>query len=438
MNCRDTQERLIDLFDSATPTGVAAELRAHLAACEICAREYAQLQAAVASIEPPLRVQASPDFKERVMNKITEPEAPRGRWRILIPRLAAVSAVALVLVALAPMLDSLGRKGGQQPTPVMSLLAQSVQAMSNLQSIHITARMRTLPRENFEYINPRCEFLPLEIWKQYGNPAKWRVEKPGRRVAVDGQHAVMLIGDDRASKHSPRANYLSWLNVLLDSEQIMEQELQLARAQISKTSLGEQDHNGVRQLVLTVERKASNVGNDWVKNKSVSESDHTRIYRFDPVTKRLEGMQIVLHAADGDSVVFEITGIRYNEPLDPALFTLVVPQNAIWSVDPEKMPTNRPLPNSPKEAAIMAFDAMSREDWPQALVVFSESDFNQNFKTMFGGLQVISTGEPFQSGLYRGWFVPYEIKLKSGQVRKHNLALRNDNAAKRWVLDGGL
>jgi hypothetical protein len=59
-------------------------------------------------------------------------------------------------------------------------------------------------------------------------------------------------------------------------------------------------------------------------------------------------------------------------------------------------------------------------------------------KDYLGGLEIISIGEPFQSATYRGWFVPYEIKLRSGQVKKHNLALRNDNRAHRFQLDGGI
>jgi hypothetical protein len=51
---------------------------------------------------------------------------------------------------------------------------------------------------------------------------------------------------------------------------------------------------------------------------------------------------------------------------------------------------------------------------------------------------VVKLGEPFQSAPYEGWFVPYEIQLSDGTTHKNNLALRNDNPAKRWVVDGGL
>jgi hypothetical protein len=61
-----------------------------------------------------------------------------------------------------------------------------------------------------------------------------------------------------------------------------------------------------------------------------------------------------------------------------------------------------------------------------------------DFKKHLGGLEIVELGEPFQAKPYGGWFVPYEIRFQGGRVQKHNLALRNDNAAKRYVIDGGL
>jgi hypothetical protein len=39
---------------------------------------------------------------------------------------------------------------------------------------------------------------------------------------------------------------------------------------------------------------------------------------------------------------------------------------------------------------------------------------------------------------FAGWFVPYEIRFKDGTVKKHNLGVRDDNPAKRYVVDGGI
>jgi hypothetical protein len=185
-------------------------------------------------------------------------------------------------------------------------------------------------------------------------------------------------------------------------------------------------------------RAQGDLSNDWLRNKTVVESDHTRIFRFDALTKRLTAMQVFVNTGDRDVLVFEVTGIEYNATLDPALFALQLPESTIWSVPADQMPVPAEgLPANPKEAAALLFDALSKEDWQRALSVYPDSEVQPAFKKTYAGLTVNSLGEPFQSGVYRGWFVPYEITLKSGLVKKHNLAVRNDNSKKRWVVDGG-
>jgi hypothetical protein len=35
-------------------------------------------------------------------------------------------------------------------------------------------------------------------------------------------------------------------------------------------------------------------------------------------------------------------------------------------------------------------------------------------------------------------FVPYKIQLKDGRTKKWQVAIRCDNADKRWYIDGGM
>jgi hypothetical protein len=53
-------------------------------------------------------------------------------------------------------------------------------------------------------------------------------------------------------------------------------------------------------------------------------------------------------------------------------------------------------------------------------------------------IEVLSIGEPIRIAMYPGVLVPYRVRLKSGQILDHRLALRNDNAERRWEFDGGL
>jgi outer membrane lipoprotein-sorting protein len=421
MTCREIQKRLVDLFDCEPPQKLG-EIEAHLAACDRCAREYAAVQAAVGLIQPQLRVQPSPDFKERVMNELMQVKLSPNPWRWVLRLAVAGAAIVLVILLFA--------QSGQ--SPALNLMAQSAQAMSNLQSVHITARMRTEPNDNFELIVPQADWVPLEIWKQFGDTPKWRVEKPGRVAVMNGASSLMLLRPNQVVEGGTNPGFLDWVNALLDTDKIMDNELVSARAQLSSARLAEQ--NG--HYVLTVQRVAQgDFRNDWLLNKTVSTSNHTRVYRFDAASKRLESMQIALNTKAGDVPVFEITHIAYNESLDPKLFTIDLPPNVIRSLPAEQMPTTRALPQSPKEAAAMFFDALSRQDADELLTVYATSAAPSWLKRITS-LNVVSLGEPFQSGQYPGWFVPYEITM-NGETRKHNLAVRNDNPAHRWVFDGG-
>lgn len=356
------------------------------------------------------------------MQKMTQMEATRGRWR-WAPRLALAAAAAAVAII---VFAQPGR------SPAMALMAQSVQAMSNLQSVHITARMRTLANDNFEYINQNLGWVPLEIWKQFGDPPKWRVEKPGRVAVMDGTSSLMLIRPNFVVDGGTQPGFLEWVGALLDTDKLMESELAAARTQKASARLAEQDGH----YILAVQRTAQgDFRNDWALNKTISSSNNTRVYRFDAATKRLESMQLVLNTAKGDVPVFEITAISYNDSLDPTLFALDVPANAIRDVPAEQMPAKHALPQTPKEAASMFFDALARKDIDELLTVYPASA-PPDWVSRITSVQVVSLGEPFQSGLFPGWFVPYEITI-NGESKKHNLAVRNDNPAHRWVFSGG-
>jgi hypothetical protein len=60
-------------------------------------------------------------------------------------------------------------------------------------------------------------------------------------------------------------------------------------------------------------------------------------------------------------------------------------------------------------------------------------------------MEIIRLGKPFKGRVimfggieYPGVYVPYEIRLKDGTVKKFQLAIRCDNPEKRWYWDGGL
>jgi hypothetical protein len=430
---------MTDLFDTEKHPS-AESVRQHLEGCPECRARFEQEQRAFDAIRPAQRIVASQHFKEGAMKTIiAEVERESGRtehswnWRYW-SRWAAVAAAAILVYLLFPVLriDNLGnsRAAGN------ALLAQSVEAMSNLQTVHMVGRMRTVPGDNFEFIGTNYEFVPLELWREYSPPPRWRVEKTGRVVVMDGKSSTLYISkSNMAMTATARAGFVEWLRPLLDPESILQRELDAGRAGKANATLTES--NGT--LTLSVRRGArGDFSNDWSRNKSILGSDHTCVYRFDSGTKRLNGLQVMVHTGNADVTVLEITSVSYNEVFPSNLFALQLPADVNWLVNPTQLKPQPAGLDGPKQAATFFFDALARQDWDAVLQVFPFSQVSDEIKQVYGGLEVVSIGEPFRSGLYRGYFVPYEVRLRDGSTKKYKLAVRNDNPAARWVVDGGL
>jgi hypothetical protein len=92
------------------------------------------------------------------------------------------------------------------------------------------------------------------------------------------------------------------------------------------------------------------------------------------------------------------------------------------------------------EAARMFFEGCAKEDW-EAVQKLYPIKLDDDFKEYLGGIQIISIGKAYKSSLhplYHGVFIPYEIKFKTGDTKKWNLAIRNDNKYRVWQVDGGI
>ena len=227
----------------------------------------------------------------------------------------------------------------------------------------------------------------------------------------------------------------------MDVDKVLDSEVKLAQEQGSELMLTPtKGLDGKDKLLVSVEALAQgDFTNDWLMNSSIDASDNLRIYTFDAETNLLETLEVYVHTDGEDVMVLQITDIEYNLEIDPTLFALELPEDVIWSEQPRELADNEKYQQmGPRETAQAFFQACADENWDEVLKFRPTSAAPQWLKDKYGGLEIVNIGEPFKSGLYAGWFVPYEVRLKSGGIRKFNLAVRNDNPAKRYVQDGGL
>ena len=325
-----------------------------------------------------------------------------------------------------------------------STLAQAAQYVEGAKTMHISARMRTIPSDSFDSIDLNAPLIPIEIWKQF-DPLKIRLEKEGRKIAYDGQNTTMLVqscdGVFVFKFDGLPEGLFSTLKPLLHTETLFESERKVAEHSNSivrvTTEVGADDR---KKTILTISANAQGdfSESNHRKNTSIIESDNIRIYTFDTETSRCEGMQVYIRTERGNVLVFETANIQYNAPLKLSLFKLRIPKSAVLIKPTGSEPTADTSSMEPDEVARVFFEALNRSDW-EAVRQFASTWFdNTKLRETYGGLEVISIGKPFKSGMYYGWFVPYEIRLKSGKVKKFNLAARNDTPNNQWIWDGGL
>jgi RNA polymerase sigma factor (sigma-70 family) len=106
---------------------------------------------------------------------------------------------------------------------------------------------------------------------------------------------------------------------------------------------------------------------------------------------------------------------------------------------------------TPEQAARTFLEACGREDWVEAakywppVLLKKYPSFADTFKNTYGGMKIVSLGKPFRGAViqfhnqeYAGVYVPYEIQLKDGTIKKWQLAIRCDNPDKHWYWDGGM
>lgn len=357
-------------------------------------------------------------------------------------RFTKLAAAAVIIIAVVLSVRFLDKSSSS--ASAAEIFSDAARTAKSLQSVYIKLKIRTVAHDNFELIGLNYDFVPNEIWKQFDETehGKWRIEKPERIVVMDGESSILLVGSKTAMKGGINTGFVQWLKPLMDVDRVLDSEILFAEEQGSELWLShEQGLDGRDKLIVKVEAVAQGeFVNDWCKNSSIPESDTRRIYRFDSETKFLELLQVFVHTDDGREVlVLETTEIEYNLEIDPATFTLELPKGVVWIDRSKELPDNKKYAQMmPREVAQAFFQACADEDWGEFVKFYVVPNVDQQLKDIMGGVEIISIGDPFKSGLYPGWFVPYEIKRRHEEgIKKHNLAIRYDKEAKRYIVTGG-
>jgi hypothetical protein len=161
--------------------------------------------------------------------------------------------------------------------------------------------------------------------------------------------------------------------------------------------------------------------------------------RFIPYEIRLHSQELNLRLANTNAAGrYVITGI-YDRSLKPL-------EQLRWTKDPEMLPNNDTYAKmSALEAAKAYFAAQSKCDWAEMGKFAPESDVENDKRQLEAAqkqgmdarkiMPVMEVVDATWSAEQSAYFVKFRM---SPPLKKHNLALRKDNKAGRWQVDGGI
>jgi len=442
MNCAECRDNLVAYIDGWLDEEEALGCRTHLESCSHCHAEFEAFAHLQQRLVVRGRVAANVSVVEPVMRRVLQNQTERDQIMTRIFRrwglgLGAAAGVALIILTVI-----LAWPGGV--ANASDILAKGAKAVAELSSIHMQCKLRTLPADNFSMIAPDQDFVSIELWKQFGDNPKWRIDKPGRMAVMDGQSTVLYIQPNntgmKLEQPTQSAFDTDWLHEIANVGQVLTSELGGIRLQGNGVKLTQETGaNGAAKSVVTIESKSSLPDGDYCKNKFLGNADTRRVYVFNAQSDRLETITIYLMKQPDAQLIFEVDQIDYNQPIASEVFSPQLPENVNWMQEgvPALPGNEKYAAMTPQQAAQAFFEACGRSDWDEA-GKYWPGPIDDRIKQALGGLQIVSIGESFTSAAYLGAFVPYEIKFSNGETHKHNLALKKDSQSHRWYFDGGL
>ncbi|MDE6574927.1 MAG: hypothetical protein K2L84_06325, partial [Muribaculaceae bacterium] len=307
-------------------------------------------------------------------------------------------------------------------------------ALAGAENLRMLVDVRTRPVENFRYINLNDEFVTHHIDIAHTDSLlKWRIDK-GERIALStGKDIYTWIPSVKLGFHlsdTQNKDILGYMANLLSPRKIIEAELQNC---INDKNTDYKVNKSDSDIILTVHAAAQgNFDNPYLLNSSITESDNVRRYIIDAVSKKLKSATVSVISGGKEIEVLKVVSINYGVYNEKSF----MPDNEIKYIETEKSPGGlKDL--SAEETASAVLNAFA--DWDETILdqVMIPEISEAVYREQYSGSKLISIGQSFTSGSGNTVFVPYTLRLRSGSVHRHNVALQKTDTG-GWIVVGGL
>ena len=235
MQCNYVKERMADLFDESLSMQERENILQHASHCSICALEVEAMNFTSSALSSTLKISASDSLKQEVMKTLNGNSEMRKLKKsriasLMSPTWQKIAGLAAVLLIAFILLPILGSRLFDNNASARSLLSKSIEAIAGIKSVIMTFEVRSIPGDNFDQIDTKGDFINHKLWKVFGNPGKWKIEKPGITVAMDGTRQYKYMEKKGLGYvGSPKVGFVEWLRIFLSPAQILQAEQDYAR-----------------------------------------------------------------------------------------------------------------------------------------------------------------------------------------------------------------
>ena len=392
-----------------------------------------------------------PDLRYKLVAAIPDVlpfEAPASAW--MSRRRWAYAAAAACLVAAAlhfggwrPWSAGSARHSASASLSLVpAAFANVVENLRQAGALVIELEQRTSGRENFEHVDPASPFVPVHVWLERPSArfaqGRMRVEKPDRRVVFNGQSTLFYFSpvEEKGLSAPGEAKVYPGGRIdaqLSDPARWLEDNRGNAQAKVTVDTVKGTDGSPVTRL--TIEEKGVELAGGY-EPWFYDQFDRRTVVCWNGQSGVLTDLEKHVRHAGQEVMVVKLRSIEYRDRLEDRVFSHDLPEGTHLQALAD--PGSQRYSNlGPAEVARTFFNAWKEKDW-DTVRLFCDNNLVLVYMRLTELQSFKITGEPFKRDpRYAGFHVPYELVFANG-VKKHALAVRNDNPEKRWMWDGGL
>ena len=381
-----------------------------------------------AKIDEEVLVEVVETFEKSKVKKTSAIE--QNMWRIIMKsKITKIAAAAVIIVAVILGLNITGGPEIASVTwgDVLKEMEKIPTVIFNMTNVTTLGDNKTMSSESKVY-DAGENGCRIDMYMN-GEPFMQKYRLPKEKVAYrirpkEKTYSRFVLSESQAETESdfPR----QWVKIILSEDY---------------TKLGRGNINGIDVEGVEVHNSELLEGDEGVVLLWVDIETNL------PVRMELEGKMMVGGAKR--PMKFVMDDFQWDVELDESVFEPNIPEDYRLIDEQKSTQVEQKSPKvltdeekdellKAKEVVRKLFQACNDEDWDEFSNLWPGLKINQMQKTILGGLEIIHIGEPFKTDDSATWYVPYQIKLKLGEVKKRNLRVRYDETTKRFVACGGL